>query len=103
MFVRMEPLHIPFYLKDGDRRRLVINARLEVDGTRQQDSAVYALMPRLREAFVRALSERPIPGSSEGDPQIVHINNRMRAAAIDIVGTGVVADVLVQDIHFFKD
>jgi len=103
VFVRMDPLHIPFYLGNGDRRRLAVTARLEVDATRRNDEAVYALMPRLREAFVRALSERPLPGAAAGKPELVHIKNRMRAAAIDIVGAGIVADVLVQDIHYFDD
>lgn len=103
VFVRMDPLHIAFYIGNGDRRRLAVTARLEVDAAKRNDEAVYALMPRLREAFVRALSERPLPGAAAGKPELVHIKNRMRAAAIEIVGAGVVADVLVQDIHYFDD
>lgn len=103
VFVRMDPLHVAFYVGNGDRRRLAISARLEVDGARHDDSFVYAFMPRLREAFMRALTERPIPGAEEGKPELVHIKNRMRAAAIDVVGAGVVADVLVQELHYFND
>ncbi|MGE0253879.1 MAG: hypothetical protein AB7N54_15715 [Alphaproteobacteria bacterium] len=103
VFVRMDPLHVAFYVGNGDRRRLAISARLEVDGARHDDSFVYAFMPRLREAFMRALTDRPIPGADDGKPDLVHIKNRMRAAAIDVVGAGVVADVLVQELHYFND
>ncbi|MGB0627438.1 MAG: hypothetical protein ACPGQ5_12805, partial [Alphaproteobacteria bacterium] len=59
---------------------------------------VRALMPRLREAYVRALTSRPFPGVEDGSIETVYLKNRVRAENNRVLGLGVVNNVLVRDI-----
>ena len=101
-YVRMAPLHIPIEMANGKRRRLVIVIWLEVDAAKDHYQRVYDVLPRLRQAFVRALTERPLPGADTGQPELVHVKNRIRAASVRMLGPRVVHDVLVQDVHILR-
>jgi len=98
-YINLDPLFIPFQTHQGARHKLVVMLSLEVGRERQEDKLVRALMPRLREAYVRALTSRPFPGVEDGSIETVYLKNRARTENNRVLGLGVVNDVLVRDIR----
>lgn len=98
-YIDLDPLFIPFQSSKGARHKIVVVLSLEVGRARQEDRLVRSLMPRLREAYVRALTSRPFPGVDDGSIETVYLKNRIRAENIRVLGQGVVNDVLVRDIR----
>lgn len=99
IYMDLDPLFIPFKSAAGSRHKIVVILSLEVERSRQQDKRVRSLLPRLREAYVRALTSRPFPGTEDGSIETVYLKNRIRAENIRILGIGIVNDVLVRDIR----
>ena len=98
-YLDLDPLFIPFQTEKGARHKIVVMLSLEVPLEREEDRYVRSLLPRLREAYVRALTSRPFPGTADGSIETVYLKNRMRAANIKVLGIGIVNDVLVRDIR----
>lgn len=98
-YIDLDPLFIPFQSSKGVRHKIVVVLSLEVGRARQEDKLVRSLLPRLREAYVRALTSRPFPGVDDGSIETVYLKNRIRAENIRVLGQGVVNDVLVRDIR----
>lgn len=98
-YINLDPLFIPFQTSEGGRHKIVVVLSLEVGRARQEDKLVRSVMPRLREAYVRALTSRPFPGIEDGSIETVYLKNRIRAENIRVLGLGVVNDVLVRDIR----
>jgi flagellar FliL protein len=99
IYIDLDPLFVPFKTEEGRRHKIVVILSLEVGRARLEDKWVRSLMPRLREAYVRALTSRPFPGTEDGSIETVYLKNRIRAENIRILGSGVVNDVLVRDIR----
>lgn len=99
VYIELDPLFIPFETAEGQRHKIVVVLSLEVGRENHGDQRVRSLLPRLREAYVRSLTSRPFPGTSEGSIKTIYLKNRIRAENNRILGTGVVNDVLVRDIR----
>jgi hypothetical protein len=99
VYIKLDPLVIPFKTNEGQRHKMVVMLPLEVGRKDHADQRVRSLMPRLRESYVRSLTSRPFPGTEDGSIETVHLKNRIRAENNRILGTGVVNDVLVRDIR----
>jgi len=99
VYIDLDPLFIPFRTSGGERHKIVVVLSLEVGRENNGDKRVWALLPKLRESYVRALTSRPFPGAEEGSIKTVYLKNRIRAENNRILGTGVVNDVLVRDIR----
>lgn len=98
-YLDLDPLFIPFQTEKGARHKIVVMLSLEIPREREEDKLVRSLLPRLREAYVRALTSRPFPGTEDGSIETVYLKNRIRAANIEVLGIGIVNDVLVRDIR----
>jgi flagellar FliL protein len=99
VYIDLDPLFIPFRTSGGQRHKIVVVLSLEVGRKDNGDKCVWALLLRLRESYVRALTSRPFPGAEEGSIKTIYLKNRIRAENNRILGTGVVSDVLVRDIR----
>jgi flagellar basal body-associated protein FliL len=99
VYIKLDPLFIPFKTNEGQRHKIVVMLSLEVGRKDHADQRVRSLMPRLRESYVRSLTSRPFPGTEDGSIETVYLKNRIRAENNRILGTGVVNDVLVRDIR----
>ena len=99
VYIDLAPLFVPFETNDGGRHKIVVVLSLEVGRRDNGDKRVWALLPKLRESYVRALTSRPFPRAEEGSIKTVYLKNRIRAENNRILGTGVVNDVLVRDIR----
>lgn len=98
-YLDLDPLFIPFLTEKGARHKIVVMLSLEIPREREEDRLVRSLLPRLREAYVRALTSRPFPGTEDGSIETVYLKNRIRAENIKVLGIGIVNDVLVRDIR----
>jgi flagellar basal body-associated protein FliL len=98
-YLDLDPLFIPFQTEQGARHKIVVMLSLEIPREREEDRFVRSLLPRLREAYVRALTSRPFPGIEDGSIETVYLKNRIRAENIKVLGIGIVNDVLVRDIR----
>lgn len=99
VYIDLDPLFVPFETSEGQRHKIVVVLSLEVEREQHSDKKVRALLPRLRESYVRSLTSRPFPGTGDGTIKIVYLKNRIRAENNKILGTGVVNDVLVRDVR----
>lgn len=98
-YVKLDPMFIPVIgERTGQKIRLVVSLALEVaeDGS---ESKVRGILPRLHEAYLRALIERPLPQTADGRIEAVHIKNRVRAENLRILGPEIVHDVVVLDVR----
>lgn len=98
-YLDLDPLFIPFQTETGARHKIVVMLSLEIFREREEDRLVRSLLPRLREAYVRALTSRPFPGTEDGSIETVYLKNRIRSENIKVLGIGIVNDVLVRDIR----
>ena len=92
-------MFIPFQTEKGARHKIMVMLSLEIPREREEDKFVRSLLPRLREAYVRALTSRPFPGTEDESIETVYLKNRIRAENIRVLGIGIVNDVLVRDIR----
>ncbi len=99
VYINLDPLFVPFSTAEGQHHKIVVILSLEVERTNKSDKHVRAVMPKLREAYVRSLTARPFPGTEDGSIETVYLKNRIRAENNRILGIGVVNDVLVRDIR----
>lgn len=99
IFVEMEPLTAPF-IRDGKfAQYVVLVVNLEVASSGAEDK-VRKRMPKLRDAFVselHSLAARRPPNQKLIN--IARIKARLLAGADQVMGSGVVRDILVQLAH----
>ena len=77
---------------------MVIALALEVEAESKNALRVEREMPRLYEAYLRTLTDRPLPGAAEGNVEVTHVKNRMNAENLRLLGPGVVYDVVLRNI-----
>ena len=73
VYIKLDPLFIPFKTNEGQRRKIVVMLSLEVGRKDHADQRVRSLMPRLRESYVRSLTSRPFPGTEDGPIETVYL------------------------------
>lgn len=96
-YIQTEPVHIAFRRGDGRQRRLIVFLTLEVEQKEQNVSNVHQALPRLQEAFWRALNAEPLPGASRDAIELEAVKERVRAASDAVLGPDIVHDVLIRD------
>ena len=98
-FVQVEWLVIQTPGEHRPFRDLSVLVMLEVDGEGFDNATVAQAMPKLRDAFLLALTEPALVDSPRARVDAVEIKARLQDAADHVVGTGVVRDVLIQSIQ----
>lgn len=98
-YVNLDPLFVPYRGANGYQHRIALMLALEVDRATGADATVKSQIPRIREAYLMALTDRPLPGTSDGSIEIVYVKNRLRAENLRLLGPGVINDVLIRDIQ----
>ena len=73
VYIKLDPLVIPFKTNEGQRHKMVVMLPLEVGRKDHADQRVRSLMPRLRESYVRSLTSRPFPGTEDGSIETVYL------------------------------
>lgn len=101
-YVNLEPLFIPYRSAEGYHHKIALMVSLEVDRSGDADVMVRAQMPRIREAYLTALMDRPLPGTEDGSIEVVYLKNRIRAENLKLFGAGVINDVLIRDIRVVR-
>ncbi len=80
-------------------RDLSFLVTLEVDGAGFDNATVAQAMPKLRDAFLLALTETPLVDGPAGRVDAREVKARLQAAADHVLGAGLVHDVLIQQIQ----
>ena len=96
-YIEVEPIFIQVETGKGVLQNVVVALSLEVELGNSDATRVKNEMPRLYEAYLRALTERPLPGAENGDVEVTHIKNRIRAENLRLLGPGVVYDVVLSN------
>jgi flagellar basal body-associated protein FliL len=96
-YIDLEPIFIQVATGKGVLQNLVVELALEVELGNADVIRVRAEMPRLYEAYLRSLTDRPLPGADSGDIEPTHIKNRIRAENLRLLGPGVVYDVVLKN------
>ena len=94
-YIEVEPIFIQVETGKGVLQNVVIALSLEVELGNSDATRVKNEMPRLYEAYLRTLTARPLPGAENGNVEITHIKNRIRAENLRLLGPGVVDDVIL--------
>ncbi len=79
-------------------RNLSVLVSLEVEGNGFADAEVAGAMPKLRDAFLLALSEPPLVGGPSERIDADVVKARLGAAAEHVLGKPLVRDVLIRSI-----
>lgn len=95
-YINLKAIFVPIETDAGTATNVVVSLALEVDKEGDNRTKVEAALPRLYEAYLRALTARPLPGAAEGKVEVTAIKNRIRAENLRLLGPGVVYDVIVQ-------
>lgn len=98
-FVNVEWLVIQTPGEHKPFRDLSFLVMLEVDGEGFDNVAVAQEMPKLRDAFLVALTEPALVDSPTGRVDAVEVKTRLQDAADHVLGEGLVKDVLIQAIQ----
>lgn len=98
-YIDLEPIFIQVKTGNGVLQNVVVELALEVELGNAAETRIRAEMPRLYEAYLRALTDRPLPSanSNSGDVEPTHIKNRIRAENLRLLGPGVVYDVVLKN------
>ena len=96
-YIEVEPIFIQVETGKGVLQNVVVALSLEVELGNSDATRVKNEMPRLYEAYLRTLTERPLPGAENGDVEVTHIKNRIRAENLRLLGPGVVYDVVLSN------
>ena len=97
-YIEVEPIFIQVETGKGVLQNVVVALSLEVEFGNSDATRVKNEMPRLYEAYLRTLTERPLPGAENGNVEVTHIKNRIRAENLRLLGPGVVYDVVLSNI-----
>ena len=97
-YIDLEPIFIQVVSSKGVLQNVVIALALEVEAESKNALRVEREMPRLYEAYLRTLTDRPLPGAAEGNVEVTHVKNRMNAENLRLLGPGVVYDVVLRNI-----
>ena len=97
-FVAVEWLVVQTRGRRTPFRSLSVLVTLEVDGEGFADAEVAGAMPRLRDAFLLALSEPPLVSDPNERVDATEVKARIGAAADAILGDHLVRDVLIVSI-----
>ena len=96
-YIDLEPIFIQVKTDNGVLQNLVVELALEVELGNADATRVEYEMPRLYEAYLRSLTDRPLPGADSGDIEPTYIKNRIRAENLRLLGPGVVYDVVLKN------
>ena len=96
-YIEVEPIFIQIETGNGELQNVVVALSLEVELGNSDATRVKNEMPRLYEAYLRALTERPLPGAANGDVEVTYIKNRIRAENLRLLGPGVIYDVVLSN------
>ena len=96
-YIDLKPIFIQIETGRGVIQNVVVSLSLEVEQGRDYRRVEQAL-PRLYEAYLRALTDRPLPGAADGKVEVTHIKNRVRAENLRLLGPGVVYDVILNHV-----
>ncbi|NKB50064.1 MAG: hypothetical protein GKS02_11980 [Alphaproteobacteria bacterium] len=96
-YIELEPIFIQVETGKGVLQNVVVELSLEVELGNDDVRRIKASMPRLYEAYLRTLTDRPLPGAENGNVEVTHIKNRMRAENLRLLGPGVVYDVVLRN------
>ncbi len=97
-YIDLEPIFIQVETANGVLQNVVIALALEVEQGSEDALRVERAMPRLYEAYLRTLTDRPLPGAEDGNVKVTHIKNRIRAENLRLLGPGAVYDVVLRNI-----
>jgi len=97
-YITLKPIFVPVKTSSGSVTNVVVSLMLEVEKGSGARTQVESSLPRLYEAYLRALTDRPLPGAETGKVEITHIKNRVRAENLRLLGPGVVHDVIVNSV-----
>ena len=97
-YIDLRPLFIQVETGKGELKNVVVTLSLEVEEDSENERRVERELPRLYEAYLRTLSDRPLPGADDGNVEVTHIKNRIRAENLRLLGPGTVYDVVLRNI-----
>lgn len=97
-YIDLEPFFIQVKTDKGLLQNIVVTLALEVEKNSDEEERVKQVMPRLYEAYLRTLTDRPLPGAATGEVEVAHIKNRIRAENLRLLGPGAVYDVILRNI-----
>ncbi len=96
-YINIEPIFVQIE-SGGTLQNIVVMLALEVEDGSEHVDRIEQEMPRLYEAYLRTLTVRPLPADANGNVEITHIKNRIRAENLRLLGHGAVYDVVLRDI-----
>ncbi len=102
-YIDLEPIFIQVETDRGRLQNVVVALALEVEKGSNDERRVVQAMPRLYEAYLRTLTDRPLPGAADGNVEVTHIKNRIRAENLRLLGAGAVNDVILRNIWVTGD
>ena len=97
-YIDLQPFFIQVKTSTGELQNVVVTLALEVEKGSDDHIRVERAMPRLYEAYLRTLTDRPLPGAADGQVEVAHIKNRIRAENLRMFGPGAVYDVVLRNI-----
>ncbi len=97
-YIDLKPIFIQVETGKGQLQNVVVTLSLEVEEASENARRVEHELPRLYEAYLRALTVRPLPGAADGNVDVTHIKNRIRAENLRLLGPGTVYDVVLRNI-----
>ena len=97
-YVDLKPIFVQIETSKGLLKNVVVSLALEVEKGSDQQLRVEQELPRLYEAYLRTLTDRPLPGAADGHVEVTHIKNRIRAENLRLLGPGAVYDVVLRNI-----
>lgn len=93
-FFKLDPLNVPFS-NANKSRRLMLVVSLELRDA-DAKARVEHLLPRLRDAFLQDLYQRPLEAKTGGQTDFDQIKWRLMARSEAVLGANVVTGILVQ-------
>jgi len=97
-YIDLQPFFIQVETGKGVLKNIVVTLSLEVEKDSDHERLVERELPRLYEAYLRTLTDRPLPGAVDGNVEITHIKNRIRAENLRLLGPGKVYDVVLRNV-----
>jgi flagellar basal body-associated protein FliL len=97
-YIDLQPFFIQVETSKGQLKNVVVTLSLEVEEGSDNERRVEHELPRLYEAYLRTLTDRPLPGAADGNVDVTHIKNRIRAENLRLLGPGTVYDVILRNI-----
>ncbi|MFT5180642.1 MAG: flagellar basal body-associated protein FliL [Alphaproteobacteria bacterium] len=97
-YIDLEPIFIQVETSTGILQNVFVALALEVEDGSKEADRVRSEMPRLYEAYLRTLTDRPLPGAADGNVEVTPIMNRINAVNLRLLGPGVVYDVVLRNL-----